>query len=153
MNMSRVVIQLPGHSKNFNTFLTTNWIKSATASKALLNLESIYLASLEAATWQNSEGIIYRIECICRLYLQTGEPYSSMNGAPWSCAPWGSVTLLSSIPVGQTPFPEKAPSASATLDHLCLPSLAHLLISLLLEAFLGFPNPFLLFWYHCNYIC
>ena len=149
--MSRVVMQLSGHPPNFvHSPLPTGLNQQHL--KTLHNLESIYLASFsKAATLHNSEGTICVIEYIFGLYLQEGVTIQNSEWCSLELCNTDAVILFFPVPILQTPFSEKAPQAlhlftifaSKSCPLINIPSL---------EAFPGFPNPFPLSWYHCNYI-
>ena len=103
-----------------------------------------WLHSLKAVALHNSEGTIYTAEYVTL--------YHSGSGASWKHVNCGSVTLFSPVPASQNPF-SKRPFGICIFGPSHLASLAHSLISVLLEIFLGFLNPFPLLWYHSNYSC
>lgn len=147
----------PGHSKNFSTFLITNWIKSATAFKVPCNSEPIYFPGFIVSRLPHCTALkalftsqnTYADPTLPVGYNHTPQcewhPLELCN--TWLCNP----VLFCTSQIN--PILKNALLASASLDHLCLASLVHSLISLLLEIFPGFPSPFPLSWYYSHFIC
>lgn len=130
-------MHLTGTPKMSVHFSLPTWVRSAVTFKAVCNLEPVYFSS----------SVLSRPPHCTTPRAPFTLQNASVPSTPTRCAVWkvptrGSVTLLS-VPARQTPFCEKALSASACLDHLCLASLALSLISLLLEAFPVSPTLFL----------